>query len=198
MTVVVVALLIGAAVGLISGGRLGNLASARVRSIALLVAGAGGQVAVTAGGVRGDLGFALIVASYVALAAFATRNLALAGMGVVLLGVALNLAPIVADGGMPVEGDAIVRARVAPIEDVAGLTFGAKRHLAHPGDHLRILDDALPDWVTREVLSAGDLVVGVGVGSVVASLLRGRRAVRPGRSSAAPSSVDGSDRPTTD
>ncbi|GAC1315472.1 MAG: hypothetical protein NVSMB12_11130 [Acidimicrobiales bacterium] len=180
-----------------TGGRLGNLAAARVRSVALLIAGAGGQVAVTAGGLRGALGFAFVLASYVALAGFAARNLAIAGMGVVLLGVALNLAPIVADGGMPVEGGAIVRARVAPLEDVAGLTFGAKRHLAHPGDHLRVLDDTIPDWLTHEVLSAGDLVVGVGVGAVVASLVRGRRSIRTSRSPAAASSGDGSDRPTT-
>jgi hypothetical protein len=93
-----------------------------------------------------------------------------------------------------VEGSAIVRARIARTEDVALLRFGGKRHLARAGDHLRLLDDRIPDWVTHEVLSGGDLVISAGLGAVVASLVRGRRSVRPRRSRAAATSAGGSDR----
>lgn len=197
MTVVLVALLAGAIAGVAGGGRPANLASARIRSGGLLLLGAGGQAAVGLAGLRGYPGLALVVASYAALAAFAVRNLAIAGMGVIVLGIVLNLIPIVADGGMPVEGTAIVRAHVAAPEDVPLLRYGGKRHLAHQGDHLRILDDRIPDWLTHEVLSAGDLVIGAGVAAVVARLLRGRRSLRRRRSPVAASSAAGSDRPAT-
>ena len=198
MTIVLVALVVGGAAGLARGGRLTNLADAHLRSLMLLVVGAAGQLAVGLGSLRGALGFSLIVASYVALSGFAARNLAIAGMGVVVLGVALNLAPIVADQGMPVESGAIVRAGIAPSEGIATLSYGGKRHLAHPGDHLRLLDDAIPEWATHEVLSVGDLVIGAGVGAVVTTLVRGRRSVRSGRSPGGASSGGGSDRPAID
>ena len=186
MTVVVAAVGLGCIAGLLAGGRLANVSRAKLRSMPLLVAGALGQAVVTASGMRGGSGLALVIASYLALAAFAMRNLHLPGMGVVVLGVVLNLAPIALNAGMPVEGRAIVRARIATFEEVPSLEFGAKRHLAGPGDHLRTLDDAIPEWITHEVLSIGDLVLGAGVAAVVVSLLRtgrGRRhagAVAPG------------------
>lgn len=178
MTVVVIAVGLGGIAGVLSGGRLANVAGAKLRSLWLLVAGALGQAVVTGSGMRGVTGLAVVIGSYLALAAFATRNLHLPGMGVVVVGVVLNLAPIALNAGMPVESHAIVRARIASFDEVPSLEFGAKRHLAAPGDHLRALDDTIPDWVTHEVLSIGDLVLSAGVAAVVVSLLRTGRGRR--------------------
>jgi len=83
---------------------------------------------------------------------------------------------------MPVEKHAIVAARVADAGEVPLLNFGNKRHLAGPGDDVRFLDDRLPDWVSHQVLSVGDLVVTVGVAAIVAGLLDDpRRHPRRGR-----------------
>lgn len=199
MTVVLVALVVGGVVGLATGGSLRTLTTVRLRSTWLLVGGALGQGAAGLIGSRtgagATVGFALIVVSYLALAGFAMRNIVLTGMGIVTLGIALNLAPILADRGMPVEGPAIVRARIAPLEEVPMLRYGAKRHLAHPGDHLRVLDDSIPEWVNREVVSIGDIVIGVGAAAVIAALLRPRRGqLRARRSSGGESPGAGPDR----
>jgi len=196
MTVVLgIAVAIGVAVGLAGGGSLANLASHRLRGVALLVVGAGLQAAVLAGwlglGRQGDV--IAILVSYAGLAAFAGVNLLRPGMGILMVGVLLNAIPIAADRGMPVERHAIVAARVADAADVPLLDFGNKRHLAGPGDDVRILDDRLPDWVSHQVLSVGDLVITVGVAAIIAGLLddprrhprgnrlRGRHAPSPAR-----------------
>lgn len=171
MTTVLVAVVLGLVAGAAGGGRLSDLGGAHLRSWSLLVAGAALQVGTDRGHLQGTAAFLVTFLSYSALAAFAGRNLARPGMGVILVGVLLNLASIGANGGMPVEAHAIVSARVASAEDVADLTFGGKRHLAGPSDHLRALDDTIPDWITHQVLSIGDLVIAVGITALVAALL---------------------------
>lgn len=184
--VLATAVAVGLVAGLASGGRLSRLRRVKLRSVWLLVAGAGLHAIVVAGGAafhRAPATAASLV-SYGALAAFAARNLARPGMGIVLLGVVLNAVPIAVDHGMPVEGNAIVAAGVATAGRVGLVSFGGRHHLATPADHLRALDDAVPEWVTHQVLSPGDLVVTVGVGAVVAGLVRPARR-RPRRRHAA-------------
>jgi hypothetical protein len=183
--VLAVAIGVGAVVGLATGGRVSNLAGVRLSALGLLVAGTVGQALVLDGVVvlHGWGAVAVLLAAYAALAGFAIANLGLGGMGVILAGIALNAVPIAVNGGMPVEARAIVQARITTPSELSLLDFGAKRHLAGSGDHLRILDDRFPDWITHHVLSFGDLVIGVGVAAVVAGLLRpagkGARARRP-------------------
>jgi hypothetical protein len=183
--VLAVAIGVGAVIGLATGGRIANLAGVRLSALGLLVAGTVGQALVLDRVVvlHGWGSEAVLLGAYAALAGFAIANLGLGGMGIILAGIALNAVPIAVNAGMPVEARAIVQARIATPADLPLLDFGAKRHLAGSGDHLRILDDRFPDWITHHVLSFGDLVIGVGVGAVVAGLLRppaGKRA-RPGR-----------------
>jgi hypothetical protein len=159
---VLAAIAVGIAIGLLTGGRLREVGRSRVRSVWLLLVGVGMQFASPP---------ALLLVSYAFLGAFAVRNVSRTGMGVILLGLALNAAPIVLDGGMPVEGHAIISAGIASGNEIADLTFGSKRHLAHNGDHLRAFDDTIPEWFTHEVLSFGDLVIAVGVAAVFAGLL---------------------------
>jgi hypothetical protein len=181
-----VAIGVGAVIGLATGGRITNLAGVRLSALGLLVAGTVGQALILDRVVvlHGWGAVAVLLAAYAALAGFAVANLGLGGMGLILAGIVLNAVPIAVNAGMPVEARAIVQARIAAPADLPLLDFGAKRHLAGSGDHLRILDDRFPDWITHHVLSFGDLVIGVGVGAVVAGLLRpavGRRARPPGR-----------------
>ncbi|GAC1530668.1 MAG: hypothetical protein NVS3B12_05510 [Acidimicrobiales bacterium] len=200
MTPILVAAVCGALAGVVQGGRITAIAATRLRWVAMLVLGVVTQLAGQR--VIPGAGFALVVVSYLALASFALRNLALRGMAIVVVGVVLNCAPIVANAGMPVEGRAIVRAGIARPEELTVLRYGAKRHLAQPGDHLRVLDDAIPDWITGEVLSAGDLVIAVGVGAVAAGLIRPRssrrRRLRSDRTPVAATSAAGPGRPATD
>lgn len=164
MTPVLVAVVVGVAAGFAAGGRLPPARRVRLRSWGLLVAGVGIEVV--------SHRLLAVLLAYALLAAFAARNLNRAGMGIVLVGIALNATPMLLDGGMPVEGHAIVSAGIAAPGDIPVLSFDGKRHLARAGDHLRALDDTIPEWWSHEVVSFGDLVIAVGVAAIVAGLLR--------------------------
>ena len=168
----------GLLLGLLAGGRPSNIGRRRLRWWAPLVVGVVLQAAAELFDVDGDAGLGMVLASYACLVLFGLANLRLVGMSVVLAGLAANAAVIVANSGMPVRADAITAAGVATPEEVAGLDFGAKRHLERPGDRFVLLGDVIPVRPTREVLSFGDLVLAAGVADVLFRLLRPVRARR--------------------
>lgn len=173
---IAVAIVAGLAIGLARGGRFSNLGDATFRLWPLLVLGVvvQGAAAFTA-----EAGVGLIVASYVLLLAFCVANLQRVGMGVVLVGIAMNVTVIAINGGMPVRAEAIVAAGIVDErEQVDELAFGTKRHLESNDDELTVLGDIIPVPVVGEVLSFGDLAMSVGVAAVLTNLLR-RRPVRP-------------------
>lgn len=169
---IVVAIVLGVSVGLALGGRFQRLGAASFRGSPLLVIGVGVQV--LAAFVGGRWGLTLVLASLALLGSFALTNLHLGGMGLVFLGVAMNLVVMTHNGGMPVRPAAVVAAGLATPEEVATLDLGTKRHLERPDDQLMVLADVLPVPVVHEVLSFGDLVMSVGVASVLVNLLRPR------------------------
>ncbi len=159
MSLVIVALLAGVAAGWIRGGRMRYLAGVRLRSVGLLLAGAGCEFVGSRWG-SGSVGTTVLVIGYLLLAGFALRNLALTGMVLVAFGLLANLAVIAVDGGMPVRG--------VP----AGAAYGPRHHGVRPGDHLV----GLADWVrlapSSNIVSPGDLVLALGVATVTAGLMR--------------------------
>jgi hypothetical protein len=169
---IAVAIVVGIVIGLLRGGRFDRLAEASFRLWPLLVLGivVQGAAAFTADGA-----VPLILASYVLLLAFTAVNLHHAGMGVVFVGIALNVAVIGINGGMPVRADAIVAAGIVERAQIPTLDFGSKRHLETDDDRLTALGDIIPVPVAEEVLSFGDLAMSVGVAAVLANLLRRRR-----------------------
>lgn len=173
------AIVLGLAAGLLAGGRPGAAAGPRLRWWPVLVVGAAAQLLPEVVEVTEGAAFAAVVVSYAALIAFAAANLRVAGMPVVLLGLTLNLAVILPNGGMPVQAEAVAKAGIAPRAEAAALDYGAKRHLATPDDRLTFLGDVVPVRPLREVLSFGDLVLAAGVAGVAFRLLR-PRAVRAG------------------
>ncbi len=168
---IVVAILAGIAIGLLRGGRFENLGAASFRVWPLLVLGivVQGAAAFTADGA-----VALILASYAILLIFALANITHAGMGVVFVGIAMNLVVIAANGGMPVRANAIVAAGIVGRDEIAGLDFGAKRHLETDDDRAAVLGDIIPVPIVGEVLSFGDLAMAVGVSAVLVNLVRRR------------------------
>jgi hypothetical protein len=159
MLLVVVALAVGTAAGLLLGGRVRHLAGTRLRSVGLLL---GGAVCELAGNRwdAGTVGTGIIVAGYLLLLAFAAHNAAITGMVLVAAGLLANALVIAIDNGMPVRG--------AP----PGATFGARHHGERPGDHLSGLADVIHAPLVGETVSAGDLVLSLGMATVVVSLLR--------------------------
>ena len=171
MSLVVVALAAGVVAGLLLGGSFRRLAGARLRAVGLLLAGAGCEILTRwVGGVTGAV---ILIVGYVLLLGFAWRNVATTGMVLVAVGLLANLTVITVNRGMPVRG-------VPP-----GLTYGWRHHGERPGDHLTGLADVVPVTPLGETVSAGDIVLSLGVATVVASLMRpSRRAPRPRTESA--------------
>jgi Family of unknown function (DUF5317) len=161
MPLVVVALASGLLAGLLLGGSLRRLAGARLRSVGFLLGGAACQISTRWLG--GSSGAALIVAGSILIICFALRNASITGMVLVAVGLLANLTVIAVDRGMPVRG-------LPP-----GVSDGWRHHGERPGDRLTGLADVVPLTPLGETVSAGDLVLSLGVATAVASLTRTRR-----------------------
>jgi hypothetical protein len=170
MSLVVVALAAGVLTGLLLGGGVRDLGRVRLGGLGLLAGGAVCEFAGSRWG-AGAVGTGLLIAGYVLLIAFALRNAATPGMVLVAVGLLANLTVIAVNGGMPVRG--------LP----AGTTFGPRHHGERPGDHLTGLADVVPVGPLGETVSAGDIVLSLGVATVVVVLMRprSRRRLTPPR-----------------
>jgi hypothetical protein len=166
----VVAVVVGALVGLAAGGHPRHLTGHRFRAWPLLATGAVAQV--TVGFVAGTAGVTLLLVSYAAIAAFAAANVRVPWMALVVAGLALNIVTIAVNEGMPVRRQAVVDAGIADRAEVSRLDVRGKHHLERPGDHLMVISDVIPVRPLRQVLSVGDVLMMFGVAGVVAVLLR--------------------------
>ncbi|MDP8992345.1 MAG: DUF5317 domain-containing protein [Actinomycetota bacterium] len=170
MRFTIVAVAAGFLFGVLTGGRPRHLADRSFRLWPLLIAGLAFQLASAA--LDSAAGLVLLVTSYLLLLAFAAANVAVVGMWLVALGVALNLMVIAVNGGMPVRPSALVAAGVAGPEEVHDLGLKGKRHLERPSDRLTAFSDIIPVPLLSEVLSFGDIVLNVGLADVVMNLMR--------------------------
>ena len=167
---------IGIVAGYLLGGRLDRLGDIRFRWGWLAIGGLIAQVVLfspPAADIVGAAGPPLYVASTAAVFVAVVRNWRIPGLALVALGAASNLAAIAANGGvMPASPDA-----VAVLGTESGPGFSNSVVMADPA--LRPLTDifALPGWVPfANVFSVGDVLIGVGVATVIA--LGMRRATR--------------------
>ena len=189
---VIAAIAAGVLIGRIRGGRVRTIATADLRGVSFLAVGAAIQV-VGVLFVSGGAGIALLVLSYGFIGAFTAVNLHRSGMGVVLVGLAMNALVIGINGGMPVRSEAIVAAGIAEHDEIDDLEIGGKRHLEDEDDTLTFLGDIIPVPIPfaklSQVISFGDLVLVVGVADVIANLMRPRRpherAIQPEREASA-------------
>lgn len=180
MVLVVVVLACAVVAGWLLGGRLRNLADVRLRSPWLAFVAVGLLVLLSGLGLAGvqleAVTLPIVVASQAALLAFVAANRYLPGMPLVLVGFALNALVIVANGGMPVDPEALraVGGASATIDDPG------RHRLLEPGDAFPLLADIIGIPLLRTVVSVGDLLLAAGVGILVAALMR-RFPPPPGR-----------------
>jgi heme/copper-type cytochrome/quinol oxidase subunit 1 len=153
-----------AVVALLGPGRLARLAALQVRHLWLAYAALALQVVafpfdVLPWSTPEQAASALWLASYAPLVALAAANIRLAGVPVLALGMALNLAAVVANGGQMPVTTAAMRA--------AGLEYAVEHNsVAAPDPALAWLVDrwAAPDWVPlANVYSVGDVLIAAGV-----------------------------------
>lgn len=171
------AVVVGLAIGLAAGGRIGSIGDIRFRWAPLVLLGFGAQVLLFSDAVAervGDLGPVLYVASTLLVVVAVLRNSAVPGMPLVALGAACNLAAIVANGGfMPASP-----AAMAALGKAAPTIYSNSAVVAQPA--LAPLTDifALPTWLPfHNIFSLGDAILAVGVAMVIAiAMRRGARA----------------------
>ncbi len=133
-----------------------------------------------------DVGYGLLVASYVLILAFAARNLVLRGMGIVLIGIACNATVITLNQGMPFK---------VPSEwqNKSWTQPSVKHHPQQHDDKLRFLSDIIVlKGPFDSVISFGDLILAVGLCDVAynASRKPKRRGDKKSRRSARSEAID--------
>jgi hypothetical protein len=132
----------------------------------------------------GNVAVTLALVSLAALVAFSIANLHLTGMGVMTIGLGLNLFAMLVNGGMTVSPRALVTAGVVPAEDIANVELRGARHLETPYDSIVVLGDIIP--MGHQAVSFGDLIIGVATADVIAHLVRRQRRRQPSISNASP------------
>ncbi len=169
----VVAVLAGIAVGWFNGGHLSELRRLQINSPLLVAAVIGSGLAID----HYDIAVAPLVAviGIVAGVGFAFRNIHLAGMVVVGIGIFANLLPVVLNGAVPVRADALVDAEMIEEADIAGLSINGSRELTGDSTILAVLGDTIPVRLTSQVMSYGDLILLVGLADVIANGMRRRK-----------------------
>lgn len=173
MILTISAIAIGLLIGVLTGGSLRRLSATPIRFAWLMLVGLVLPALVSQFDVPG--GTFLILIALMAVAAFAATNLHLVGMGVVLVGLAMNVIPVAINGAMPVRADSLVAAGLVAAEDVGRAEVSGARRIEEPGDHFTFLGDIIPIRLTKQVLSFGDLVILFGVADIAANLVRRRR-----------------------
>ena len=168
------AVAIGVIVGLLAGGRPAGLATLPIRWAPVIAGGLLFQVVLFADPVAervGGLGPALYLGSTVAVAAAVLRNWRIPGIPLVVAGAGCNLAAVVANGGYMPASPAALAASGKAIPEM----YSNSSSVADPA--LWPLTDifALPSWLpAANVFSVGDVLIGVGVATVIVVAMRRR------------------------
>ncbi len=163
-------LVVGVIVGFATGGSLRNFPSIPLRSWWFAVAG----IALQFVNPPGALGHLAVAASFALLLVFAVLNIDQPGLLLFAVGVSLNALVVIANGGMPITRDAVIRSdqggTLPALEAGAG---GAKHHLANEDSVLLVLGDVtgVPAPIAAAV-SVGDLVLYAGIAWYVAAAMR--------------------------
>jgi Family of unknown function (DUF5317) len=159
-------------VGLALGHGLRGFPAVRPRWIGLAI----GAVVAQLVPLTGAAGSGMLVASFLALLAFAVANVRLAGFALILVGLSLNAVVIAANQGMPVTRGALVASNQAATLDALVRDGGSKHHLADEHTRLLPLADAIPVGAPiDQAISAGDLLIHAGVGWFVIVAMPRRR-----------------------
>jgi hypothetical protein len=153
---------------LVLGGRLRNLSGRSLRLWFLLPLGLALQLAAIEG--HGNTWpFLLVLLSYGCLFAFAVANLSVTGFWMIALGLTLNAFAIGLNHGMPVGRKALNHV------SHNGGVYAAEHHVQRSSDKLLILGDVVPITPIGEIVSFGDLILGVGLVDVIVHLMRPAR-----------------------
>lgn len=163
MALPLVGVVLAVGLSLLRGGRFTYAARNEIHWLPVLIAGLLLQTLLDAMAARGAVGatgtVALLLLSEAAVLAFCLRNWYRAGMVLVAAGFTMNVLVILANGGMPVDPDAIRSLGGDP----AAATLAGKHHLLSATTHLRWLADVIPVAALDLIISVGDIVLVAGM-----------------------------------
>lgn len=161
---------IGAALGLHWGGRVDNLLAWRPPWWQALGAGVSLLVVLDVVPIGGAVAAFLRIVALGSILAFGVVNLRIGGMVLVVAGVALELLVTLLNWGTPVSGAAMVSAGIVTEADLDSVQLHGGRELAD-GATLGFLGDTIPlPW--GHVISITDVLVLVGIALVTSSVAR--------------------------
>jgi len=170
------ALLLGAVVGLLTGGALSNLVGVRLRAWPLLAVAVALEASL--GAVRGwprpvlAVTACLTVAAWCAVSCHDDRYRS-TGQLVLGVGIALNAMVMALNAGMPVSRPALAAAGLPRSMDIARADL--YKHTAMTGQtHLAVLGDTIPFHFAHTVLSPGDVLMLAGTAIVAFGATHGR------------------------
>lgn len=170
MTLVPAVIVIAVLAGLVARGSLRRFEHLQLHWWALALVGLGLQAAPFS---ESRMAVAALIASYVSLLAFALVNRRLVAAPLLIVGLALNLAVVAPNKGMPVSESAVralTSGALPPSSTVAG-----KHHLRTDSDVFGLLGDVIPvPPPFNVILSVGDLFLYAGVVVLVVSVMLGR------------------------
>jgi hypothetical protein len=162
------ALLIGLVTGIVAvarGGSLESIAATRFRWLWLLYAGLGIQLIfdfIFFDDVTENQGLAILFLSYALIVGFIVSNRHLPGMWLVGIGLVLNVVVITANSAMPVSERAL---EIAGFESSA--EYGIKHEALSDATILPWLGDVIPLPRTYQIVSLGDIVLGIGLARLI-------------------------------
>ncbi len=189
--VLLLAIVIGILVGFLSGGSLANIAGLRIRYLPLLIAAVLIQVAIFSPilGTRAiihDIGPYIYIGTLAMSLFVMVMNFQIPGMKFIALGALLNAVVIVANGGyMPSpesalrEADRLQYVQRDPDDDDSVLTYSV---VADDDTRLLFLGDVIPipgDLPRANVISIGDILIALGAGIAIVSVMRRRPERQP-------------------
>ncbi|MGZ6544218.1 MAG: DUF5317 family protein [Actinomycetota bacterium] len=172
MTLILITIVGAMIVGLLAGGSFRNFPSIPLGWWSLAIVG----VVLQFLPLTGSAGSWSLTASFVLLIAFALLNFRAPGFILIFTGLMLNAIVIVANHGMPVAREALVRSgQESTLADLQQ-HGGSKHHLADDDTVLLVLGDSIvvPEPIGVAV-SVGDLCVYLGVAWCFAASLQPRR-----------------------
>jgi len=176
-TLVVLAVVLG----YVLGGRLRGFEDLRINRWGLAIGGLALQLipAFAIGTIPASVtGPVMLALSYTFLVVFLFSNRWIPGAPVMRIGLLLNLAVVLVNGGMPVQPQAIERAGGDPYTLMQASP--TKHHLMTEDDVLWQLGDVIPvPPPFADVLSIGDVLLYGGLVYTIVEIMRGRRRENP-------------------
>ena len=163
---------LGCLIGRLRGGSWSGVTSARIHGTGWLVMGITTILVLNLIGPAFPLAWALV--GTMCFLVFGLKNLQITGMIIMLLGLLMNTAPLLANGAMPVSDLALQS--VGSVDESGTSEITGLRESTSTATRLAAFGDVIPVPIVNSVVSLGDLVMLVALADIASNLLlRARR-----------------------